>query len=93
METKVFSDDAIQRIASGNETTQTRISLDVLKKVLNPKQMRNVLGGSGDDQECWHRCYYWGMNGEQVPTASVWGFCYEARSECSKVRHEIDCYC
>ena len=47
METKVFSDDVIQRIASGNETTQTRISLDMLKKVLSPHQMRNVLGGSG----------------------------------------------
>jgi len=50
METKrVFSDDVIQRITSGNEPTQTKISLDVLKDVLNPKQMRNVLGGSGGD--------------------------------------------
>ena len=49
MKIKVFSDDAIQRITSVNEPTQTKISLDVLKKVLKPHQMRNVLGGSGDD--------------------------------------------
>ena len=54
METKVFSDDVIQRIASGNEPAQTLISLDVLKKVLSPHQMRNVLGGSDGDitKEC-----------------------------------------
>jgi len=51
MKIKVFSDDAIQRIASGNEPTQTLISMDVLKNVLNPHQLRNVLGGSGDDPE------------------------------------------
>ena len=48
METKsLLSNDVIQRIASGNEPTQTLISLDVLKNVLKPHQMRNVLGGCG----------------------------------------------
>ena len=49
MKTKSFiSDDVIQRIASGYEASQTLISMDVLKKVLKPHEMRNVLGGSGD---------------------------------------------
>ena len=49
MKTKSFiSEDAIQRIASGNgETSQTLISLDVIKNVLKPHQLRNVLGGCG----------------------------------------------
>jgi len=49
MKTKSFiSEDVIQRIASGNgETSQTLISLDVIKNVLKPHQLRNVLGGSG----------------------------------------------
>ena len=47
MKIKVFSNDAIQRIASGNEQTQTLISLDVLKDVLKPHQLWNVLGGYG----------------------------------------------
>ena len=51
MKIKVFSEDAIQRIASGNEPSQTLISMDVLKKVLNPFEMRNVLGGSGQDDD------------------------------------------
>ena len=53
METKsFFSDDVIQRITSGIEPTQTKISLDVLKNVLKPHQLRNVLGGSGGGYCC-----------------------------------------
>jgi len=53
MKIKVFSEDAIQRIASGNEPTQTLISLDVLKNVMKPHQLRNVLGGGSG------YCCYW----------------------------------
>ena len=60
METKsFFSNDVIQRIASGNEPTQTLISLDMLENVMNPHQMRNVLGGSGDTSgTCTICCAY-----------------------------------
>ena len=51
MKTKVFSDDVIQRIASGYESSQTLISMDVIKKVLKPHEMRNVLGGSDSGHE------------------------------------------
>ena len=52
MKTKSFiSEDVIQIIASGYESSQTLISMDVLKKVLNPYEMRNVLGGSGQDDD------------------------------------------
>jgi len=54
MKTKsFFSDDAIQRIASGNEPTQTLISIDLLKNVLKPHQLRNVLGGSDESESGW----------------------------------------
>ena len=63
MKTKSFiSEDAIQRIASGNEPSQTLISMDVLKNVLNPHQLRNVLGGSdgtGDSGGSGSGCACW----------------------------------
>ena len=55
MKTKSFiSEDVIQRIASGNESSQTLISMDVLKNVLKPHQLRNILGGSDDNGGSWY---------------------------------------
>ena len=70
MKTKsFFSDDAIQRIASGNETTQTLISLDMLKKVLKPHEMRNVLGGS---DETGGTCGFSGVEKGNGPSEMCW---------------------
>jgi len=43
---KIFSDDVVQGITSGNETQYSRISIDGLKKILGGKEMRNVTRGS-----------------------------------------------
>jgi len=71
MKTKVFTDDVIQRIASGNEIQQTKkISLNVIETVLNPYEMRNVLGGSET------------INGGELPGPTItcgqyWGACWK----------------
>ena len=76
METKSFiSDDVIQRITSGNEPTQTKISLDVLKKVLKPHQLRNVLGGSA---YCCVFCV-----DDNTTTCQPYGSCIELGNKCS----------
>ena len=36
------------------------ISIDTLKKLLSPKEMKNVLGGSGDGDFCF-KCYIGGF--------------------------------
>ena len=77
MKTKSFiSEDAIQRIASGNESSQTLISMDVLKNVLKPHQLRNVLGGSG-----WVTCYCicYDFDGEFY---DFFGTCYGSKTDC-----------
>jgi len=86
-----FSEDVIQRIASGNEPTQTLISLDMLENVLKPHQMRNVLGGSGCGGSCdcwycecsWHDGAWYQCSGSPVPTwaceGGIFGIqCYQA---------------
>ena len=80
MKTKSFiSDDVIQRIASGNEPTQTLISLDVLKNVLKPHQMRNVLGGSGY-LSCLCICH---EDPEMMnPYIDFYAHCYGTYEEC-----------
>ena len=76
MKTKVFTEDAIQRIASGVEPTQTKISLDVLENVLNSYEMRNVLGGSGN-VTCHCLCYdSWG------DLYDFWATCEGTKEEC-----------
>ena len=65
---------------------QKQISLNGLKKVMDPNELKNVLGGSGD--ECWNYC----LDSEGNNTISYWGSCYETYRECI-INHYTDVLC
>ena len=44
---KIFSEDVIQGITSGNDSQHERISINGLKKILGGREIKNVTRGSG----------------------------------------------
>jgi len=71
------------------------ISLNEIGAILNPYAMRNVLGGSGgDDNVCWQWCFYWNTSsGEPEYTEPFWGTCYDAKYHCGQKQepHRLLC--
>ena len=97
MKTKVFTDDVIQRIASGNEIQQTKkISLNVIETVLNPYEMRNVLGGSGGGSGGYPWCSGLCSYNDGSPPFYLTGYCGFHCSEIDKCYQYpfagTDCY-
>ena len=89
MKNEIITDDVIRRLARGYEPTQTKISMDALKDVLKPHQLRNILGGSGICDEYGPNLCNVECNDGTKACAST---CEVAKERCGGGGH-ISCVC